>query len=111
MSPDLYAKFMNGLFGFVAGASFAMIIGFVWGGWTTATPTQKLNDDAGLASPAAICLRQIKNPPNHDPEADRRCGAGQPRSHLRRPIQKRRKLQGEDQGIPGNGVLPARRDD
>ena len=65
MSPELYAKFMNGLFGFVAGACFAMIIGFVWGGWTTATTTQKLNDEAVLASRVAICVAQFKNAANY----------------------------------------------
>ena len=65
MSPELYAKFMNGLFGFVVGACFAMIIGFVWGGWTTATTTQKLNDEAVLASRAAICVAQFKNAANY----------------------------------------------
>jgi len=65
MSPELYAKFMNGLLGFVAGACFAMIIGFMWGGWSTATTTQKLNDEAVLASRAAICVAQFKNAANY----------------------------------------------
>ena len=65
MSPELYAKFMNGLFGFVLGACVAMIIGFAWGGWTTATTTQKMNDEAVLASRAVICIAQFKNAANY----------------------------------------------
>ena len=65
MSPELYAKVMTGLFGFVAGACVAMIIGFVWGGWTTATTTQKMNDEAVLASRAVICVAQFKNAANY----------------------------------------------
>jgi len=65
MSPELYAKVMNGLLWFVTGACFAMIIGFVWGGWTTATATQKINDEAVLASRAAICVAQFRGTPNY----------------------------------------------
>ncbi len=65
MSPELYAKFMNVLFGFVAGACFAMLVGFIWGGWSTATTTQKLIDEAVLASRAAICVAQFQGAANY----------------------------------------------
>ncbi len=65
MSPELYAKFMNALFGFVAGACVAMLVGFIWGGWTTATTNQKMNEDAVLANRAAICVGQFQGAPNY----------------------------------------------
>ena len=64
MSPEMYAKVMNGIWGFVFGAGFAMIIGFVWGGWTTSSTTQKMSEEAVLASRAAICVAQFMNSPN-----------------------------------------------
>jgi hypothetical protein len=60
MSPELYAKFTTGLLWFVSGACFAMFIGFMWGGWTTATTNQKMNDEAVLANQATICVAQFR---------------------------------------------------
>ena len=42
-----------------------MIIGFNWGGWTTSGTTQKMNEEAVLASRAAICVAQFMNSPDH----------------------------------------------
>ena len=66
MSPEMHSKAMNGLWGFVAGACVAMIIGFNWGGWTTAKTTQKISDDAVLANRVAICVAQFMGSPNHN---------------------------------------------
>ena len=42
-----------------------MIIGFAWGGWTTSGTTQKMSDEAVLASQAAICVALFMKEPNH----------------------------------------------
>jgi len=52
--------------GLICGAVMTMIIGFGWGGWTTAGTTQKMTDDAVLASQAAICVAQFMKEPNHE---------------------------------------------
>ena len=64
MSPEMYAKLTNGLWGFVLGAGVAMIVGFVWGGWTTSSTTQKMSEEAVLTSRAAICVAQFMSAPN-----------------------------------------------
>ena len=43
-----------------------MIIGFAWGGWSTAATTQKISDEAVLASQAAICVAQFIKEPKHE---------------------------------------------
>jgi hypothetical protein len=65
MTAETDAKFRFGLWGFVGGAVVAMIVGFVWGGWTTSSTTQKMNDEAVLASRAAICVAQFMHDPGH----------------------------------------------
>ena len=59
------AKIKFGLWGFVSGACIAMIVGFVWGGWTTSSTTQKMSDDAVQTSRVAICVAQFMNDPGH----------------------------------------------
>jgi hypothetical protein len=54
---DVKVKF--GVWGFIAGAGAAMIIGFNWGGWTTSSTTKQLSDSAVLASRASICAAQF----------------------------------------------------
>ena len=65
ITPEMHAKSMFGLWGFVAGAGVAMIIGFVWGGWTTSSTTQKMSEDAVMKSEVAICVAQFMNAPGH----------------------------------------------
>ena len=65
MTQEMYAKVTYGFWGFVAGAGIAMIIGFVWGGWTTSSTTQKMSEEAVLTSRVAICVAQFMNGPNH----------------------------------------------
>ena len=66
MSPETYTKVRAGVWGFVCGAGLAMMVGFMWGGWTTSSTTQKMSDEAVLTSRAAICVAQFMNGPNHN---------------------------------------------
>jgi len=66
MSPETYAKVQGAIWGFVLGAGIAMIIGFMWGGWTTSSTTQKMSDEAVLTSRAAICVAQFMNGANNE---------------------------------------------
>ena len=59
-------RIKTGVWGAIAGAIIAMIIGFAWGGWTTAGTTQKISDEAVLASHAAICVAQFMQEPKHE---------------------------------------------
>jgi hypothetical protein len=43
-----------------------MIIGFAWGGWTTAGSSRTMTQEAVLASQAAICVAQFMKQPNHE---------------------------------------------
>jgi len=65
VTPETDAKIKFGLWGFISGAGIAMIVGFVWGGWTTSGTTQKMSEEAVLKSRAAICVAQFMNGPNH----------------------------------------------
>jgi hypothetical protein len=49
----------------VLGAGIAITIGFIWGGWTTSSTTQKMSDEAVLASRAAICIAQFMSAADH----------------------------------------------
>src|SRR5512136_2166991 len=66
MKPETGKKVKFGVWGFICGAIVAMIIGFGWGGWTTAGTTQKMADEAVLASQAAICVAQFMKQPNQE---------------------------------------------
>jgi len=66
MKPVTAGKVKYGVWGLICGAIIAMIIGFGWGGWTTAGTTQKMTDEAVLATQAAICVAQFMNQPNHE---------------------------------------------
>jgi hypothetical protein len=65
MKPEMEAKVTYGFWGLVVGAGVAITIGFAWGGWTTSGTTQKMSDEAVLASRAAICVAQFMGAPNH----------------------------------------------
>ncbi|HET9403299.1 MAG TPA: hypothetical protein VFO57_01815 [Burkholderiales bacterium] len=69
MSPDLYAKVTGGIWGFILGAGIAMIIGFQVAGWSTSTASQKMSDQAVLASYASICVAQFMSAPNQKAKA------------------------------------------
>mgnify|MGYP000667836988 CR=1 FL=1 len=63
MKPETTAKIKFGSWGLICGAIIAMIVGFGWGGWTTASTSQQMTDDAVLASQAAICVAQFMKTP------------------------------------------------
>lgn len=65
MTPVTDAKVVYGIWGLFLGASITMVIGFNWGGWTSASTTQKISDEAVLATRAAICAAQFMNAPDH----------------------------------------------
>jgi len=66
MKPENAGKVKFGVWGFIGGAVIAMIVGFGWGGWTTAGTTHKMTDEAVLASQSAICVAQFLKEPNHE---------------------------------------------
>ena len=65
MKPENAGKVKYGGWGLVCGAIIAMIIGFGWGGWTTAGTTQKMSDEAILQSQTEICIAQFMMEPDH----------------------------------------------
>jgi hypothetical protein len=64
MKADVEGKIKYGIGGLICGAIVAMIIGFAWGGWVTASTNQKISGEAVLASQAAICVAQYVKEPN-----------------------------------------------
>jgi hypothetical protein len=66
MKAETAGKIKYGIWSLILGAVVAMIIGFGWGGWTTAATTQKMSKEAVLASQAAICVAQFVKQPNHE---------------------------------------------
>jgi hypothetical protein len=64
MKPENAGKVKYGGWGLVCGAVIAMIIGFGWGGWSTASTSQKTSEEAVLASQAAICVAQFMKQPD-----------------------------------------------
>jgi len=66
MKPETEGKVKFGVGGLICGAIIAIIIGFAWGGWTTRGTTEKMSDEAVLASQAAICVAQFMKAPNHE---------------------------------------------
>jgi hypothetical protein len=59
MKAGMEGKIKYGVWGLICGAIVAMIIGFAWGGWVTASTNQKMSGEAVLASQAAICVAQF----------------------------------------------------
>jgi hypothetical protein len=66
MKAETTAKIKYGAWGVVCGGVVAMIVGFGWGGWTTAGTTQAVTGKAVVASQAAICVAQFTKQPNHE---------------------------------------------
>jgi len=65
MKAENAAKIKYGVWSLILGAVIAMIIGFGWGGWTTAATTQKISEEAVLDSQAAICVAQFVKQADH----------------------------------------------
>ena len=66
MKTETAGKIKYGVWSLFVGAVIAMIIGFAWGGWSTAATTQKISEEAVQASQAAICVAQFMKEPNHE---------------------------------------------
>jgi hypothetical protein len=66
MKLETGAKVKYGIWGLIGGAVIAMIIGFVWGGWTTSSTANAAIAKAVVSSQAAICVAQFVKQPNHD---------------------------------------------
>jgi hypothetical protein len=63
MKEEMEMKVKYGVWGLICGAIVAIVIGFAWGGWVTASTSQKMSGEAVLASQSAICVAQfIKEP-------------------------------------------------
>ena len=65
MEPETAGKVKFGVVGLICGAVITMVIGFGWGGWTTRGTTEKMTEEAVLASQAAICVAQFIKDPNY----------------------------------------------
>ena len=65
MKAETTAKIKYGAWGVVCGAVVAMIIGFGWGGWTTAGTSHERSGKAVVASQAAVCVAQFTKQPNY----------------------------------------------
>jgi hypothetical protein len=59
MKQETQSKMKYGIWGLVIGAAIAMIIGFGWGGWSTASAAQEMTEKAILESRTAICVAQF----------------------------------------------------
>jgi len=66
LKPETAGKIKFGVWGLICGAVITIIIGFALGGWTTVATTQKMSEEAVLASHAAICVAQFMKQPNHE---------------------------------------------
>jgi hypothetical protein len=66
MKPETEGKVKYGVWGLIVGAIFAIIVGFAWGGWTTASTTKTMTEEAVLASQAAICVAQFMKTADHE---------------------------------------------
>lgn len=59
MNPETAGKLKFGVWPLIGGALIAIIVGFSWGGWTTAGTARGIADEAVLATRAAICVAQF----------------------------------------------------
>ena len=62
MKTETEGKIKYGVWGLFCGAIITTILGFAWGGWTTAGTTKKMV----LASQTAICVAQFMVEPNQE---------------------------------------------
>ena len=66
MKRESKAKIKYGIWGLIFGAIIIMILGFGWGGWSTAAMTRTVSKEAVLASQAAICVAQFMKETNQE---------------------------------------------
>ena len=64
MKQETELKLKYGVWGVIAGAAGAMLIGFNWGGWSTQSASKALTHAAVLTTRSAICVAQFIRPPN-----------------------------------------------
>jgi hypothetical protein len=64
MKAEMEGKIKYGVGGLICGVIVAIVIGFAWGGWVTASTNQKMSSEAVLATQAAICVAQYVKEPN-----------------------------------------------
>lgn len=65
MTAETSGRLKVGVWTLIGGAIVATVVGFAWGGWTTAGTSRQAADDAVLATRAAICVAQFMKDPNH----------------------------------------------
>ena len=65
MKPENAGKIKYGIWGLICGAIVTIIIGFAWGGWSTAGTTKQAAQKAVVANDAGICVAQFMAQPNH----------------------------------------------
>ena len=65
MKPETEVKVQYGVWGLILGAVIAIVTGFAWGGWRTGGASQRMTDEALLATRAAICVAQFVKDPNY----------------------------------------------
>src|SRR4029077_2290473 len=66
MKLESAAKVKYGIWGLIAGAAIAMVLGFGWGGWTTSSTANAASAKAVVSSQAAICVAQFVKQPNQE---------------------------------------------
>ena len=66
MSSQRAVQLKYGGWGVAIGAVVAMVLGFTWGGWVTASTADKMSAEAVLASRSAICVAQFMKSPDYD---------------------------------------------
>ena len=59
MKQETGTKIKYGIWSFISGSIFAIVLGFAWGGWVTAGTAEELTGDAVVASQADICVAQF----------------------------------------------------
>ena len=66
MKLETAAKAKYGIWGLIVGAVATIMLGFVWGGWTTSSTANAATAKAVVSSQAAICVAQFVKQPNHE---------------------------------------------
>ena len=66
MKTETQGKLKYGSWGLIVGTAITMIVGFGWGGWSTAATTQKAAEEAVLTNQAEICIAQFMKQPDHE---------------------------------------------
>jgi uncharacterized membrane protein YeaQ/YmgE (transglycosylase-associated protein family) len=64
MTSETSGRMKSGIWALIGGATIAIIVGFAWGGWTTAGTAQRRVEEAVLATRAAICVAQFMKAPD-----------------------------------------------